>query len=350
MRAGLARADRDANQPVELSLAQSVNAAAQGVQAGELFQYAIEKPVSLARQKSAMLPIISQDVAGEKLSIYNEQVQAKYPLNGFRLKNTSAIHLMQGPITVFDAGSYAGDARMDDLAAGQERLISYALDLKTEVEPEPKPEDSELVSLKLRRGTLLVTRKLAQDKTYLVRNRDQKNKTVLVEHPFRSDWELMEPKQATERTREFYRFAVQIDPDKTQKLVVREQKPLSETVELANVGPDAIAFYLRAKQVSAKAKDALRKVASLRDRVSQTSEEKNRREQRVNEITQEQGRIRENMNRLSQSSDLYQRYVKKLDQQETDLEGLRKEIESLKGDQARQERELNDYMSSLDIE
>ena len=274
--------------PRLLRFSGSVNAAAQGAQAGELFQYVIKTPVSLARQKSAMLPIVSQNVEGEKVSIYNEQVQAKYPLNGFRLKNTTSLHLMQGPITVFDANTYAGDARMEDLAAGQERLISYALDIKTEVEPQGKAGPQDLVAVKIRKGTLLVTRKAVEEKTYLVRNRDQKKKAVLVEHPFRSDWELVEPKEATERTREVYRFLVNVDPDKTQKLTVREQKQLSETMELVSTGPDVIAFYLKAKQVSPKVKQALEKVVSLRDALSKTTAEKNRREQRVNEISQEQ--------------------------------------------------------------
>ena len=74
-------------------------------------------------------------VKGEKVSIYNAGVQAKHPLNGLRLTNSTDLHLMQGPITVFDGGAYAGDAKIEDLPPGTERLISYALDLNTEVAP-----------------------------------------------------------------------------------------------------------------------------------------------------------------------------------------------------------------------
>jgi len=81
-----------------------------------------------------MLPIVNASVQAEKLSIYNESVQRKFPLNGLRLTNTTGLHLMQGPITVFDGGTYAGDARIEDLQPKEERLISYALDLKIEVE------------------------------------------------------------------------------------------------------------------------------------------------------------------------------------------------------------------------
>ena len=99
-----------------MNLERGIAPSSQGADAGELFQYSITAPVTLARQQSAMLPIVNQKIQGEKVSIYNQNVQARHPLNGLKLKNTSALHLMQGPLTVFDAGAYAGDARIEDLA------------------------------------------------------------------------------------------------------------------------------------------------------------------------------------------------------------------------------------------
>ena len=132
--------------PPAVRLQQGVTAAAQTADAGELFQYAIKAPITLPRQKSALIPIVNGEVEGNKLSIYNQRVNARYPLNGFRLKNSTALHLLQGPITVFDGGIYAGDARIADLPPGQERLISYALDLKTEVETQAPAEQVEVVA------------------------------------------------------------------------------------------------------------------------------------------------------------------------------------------------------------
>jgi hypothetical protein len=322
---------------------------AQGAETGELFQYAINTPVTLARQKAAMLPIVSEKVAGEKVSIYNANVQPKHPLNGFRLKNSTALHLMQGPMTVFDSGTYAGDARIEDLAPGQDRLISYALDLKTEVEPQTGSGEQELINVKIKKGTLVAIRKAMEEKTYNLKNRDQKKKSVLIEHPFRSDWQLIEPKESAERTRDVYRFMINVDPAKGSKLVVREEKQLTEQVQLINFATDSISYYLKSQKVSAKIKEALQKVVTLRDRLNQTAGERARREQRVNEITQEQARIRENMSKLAQTSELYNRYVKKLDQQETELEELRNKIEVLKGTETKQQQELNDYLLNLDV-
>ena len=46
---------------------------------------------------------------------------------------------------------------------------------------------------------------------------------------------------------------------------------------------------------------------------------------------------------------MYNRYVSKLDQQETEMEKLRRDIETLKATEDTQQRELNDYMLGLDI-
>ncbi len=97
---------------------EGVQSAAQAAELGSLFQYSIATPVSLPRQQSAMLPIVNADVKGEKVSIYNQSVQAKHPLCGLQFTNTTGLHLMQGPITVFDGGSYAGDAKIEDLPPG----------------------------------------------------------------------------------------------------------------------------------------------------------------------------------------------------------------------------------------
>src|SRR6185436_19001077 len=111
-----------------MDAAASVRAMASAAKLGELFQYTVGN-VTLARQKSAMLPIITDNVELERLSIYNASVLRTNPLNGVRLKNTTGKHLLQGPVTVLEKGAYAGDARVDNVPPGQERLLSYGIDL-----------------------------------------------------------------------------------------------------------------------------------------------------------------------------------------------------------------------------
>ena len=316
---------------------------------GELFEYRLETPVTLAKHTSALLPIINQTLQGQKVSIYHQSTNAKHPLNGYRLKNTSALHLMQGPMTLFDEGAYAGDARIEDLPPGQERFISYALDLKVEIAPKQEGGTQELATVSLKKGTMLVSRRLVESHTYLINNRDLKPKTIIVEHPSRPEWKLVEPKEATERTRDLYRFAVATDPGKSATLHVKETLPLQESIHLMETGLDQILYYQQAKEIGAAVKEALQRIVQLRSKLDETRTQRTRQEQRIGEITAEHGRIRENMQRLQQNSDLYARYVKKLDQQETELEKIRKDIETLKHTEEDQRRELQHYLNNLDV-
>ena len=316
---------------------------------GELFEYRIDQPVTLAKHTSALLPIIGQPLQGQKVSLYNQSINAKHPLNGYRLKNTSSLHLMQGPITLFDSGTYAGDARIEDLPPGQDRLISYALDLKTEVEPKLEGGTQELATVSLKKGTMLISRRLVEDRTYFVKNRDAKAKTILIEQPYRADWKLAEPKEPTERTRDLYRFSVAVDPGKSATLRVKETLAIQESILLMDSGVDQIVYYQQAKEVSSKVREALQRVVQLRGKLDDARAQRTRLDQRTAEITAEHARIRENMQRLPQNSDLYNRYVKKLDQQETELEKLRKEIESLKNTEEEHRRELQNYVMNLDV-
>ena len=127
----------------------SVAAVTSAEKLGDFSRYVVEKPLTLPRQKSALLPIVGKDVEGTRVSIYNEGAQAKFPLLGLRLKNISGLHLLQGPVTVFEGGSYAGDARILDLQPNEERLLSYAVGLGTEVKPRGAADSGRLTQVKV---------------------------------------------------------------------------------------------------------------------------------------------------------------------------------------------------------
>src|SRR5438270_9623331 len=151
-----------------LDLGKSVGTAATASKLGDYFQYAIDHAVNLPRQKSALLPIVGKDVEGERVSIYNERTHAKFPLLGLIFKNTTGMHLTQGPITVYEGGTYAGDARILDLQKDERRLLSYAIDLGTEVQAVPHSDNGRITSIKAVKGIIYTTTKVKDSKTYTI--------------------------------------------------------------------------------------------------------------------------------------------------------------------------------------
>jgi hypothetical protein len=333
-----------------LALDRGVESLAEAGNVGELFQYAIGTPVTLGRQKSAMLPIVNDSVKGEKVSIYNERVQAKHPLNGLQLKNTTDLYLMQGPITVFDDGAYAGDAQIEDLPPGSERLLSYALDLKTEVAFEAQQSPQQLMRCRLVKGTLHTTNKLERRRTYTIKNSSREAKKVLIEYTLEPGWTLIAPKEPTEKTRDRYRFAVHAEPGKPAKLEVAEEMTISQQFALTNLDDNTIRYYINAKVVSDKVKEALAEVMRRKQQLSELASKKQDIEKQISAIDQEQSRIRQNMQQLDRDSELYRRYVKKFTDQEDEVEKLRDQINSLTAEISKRQTELDQYLGELNLD
>ena len=327
----------------------SMQSLAQAAALGELFRYEIAKPVTLARQRSAMLPIVAEPVAVERVAIYDERVLAKHPLSGLRLKNSTALNLMQGPITVYDAGGYCGDARIEDQAPGSERLLSYAVDLDVEVVPRAEPRPEEIVSVRLAKGTLVASRRLARARKFEVKNSGDKPVKLLVEHPLDAGWKLVKPEKADETTRDRYRFAVMAEPGKPAALEIGEEMQVDQSLAITNLDDNAILLYSRARVTSPAVKESLAEVIRRKQEIERIVREKAEREQEINAIGQEQARIRENMGRLERTSDLYTRYVQKFSQQESRIETLREEIAQRQTQEQQARKGLDEFLLQLDV-
>jgi len=326
-----------------------VPSAATATQLGEAFQYEIQAPVSLPRQQSAMLPIVTAEVQAEKVSIYNPSVHAKHPLLGLRMTNTSKSYLMQGPMTIFDQGAYAGDAKIQDIPPGSQRLLSYAMDLKVEVAPESKGKPEELVSVQLIKGVAYISRKYARSQLYTIKNSADKVRKLLIEYPYDPQWTLVNPKEPAEKTRDMYRFLVEAKPGEPTTLTVEEERIERQQVAITNLDDGMIGIFLQAKVVSDQVKAALKQVVALKAEWQALQLKRQQLEEQIRIIEQEQNRIRQNMAQLDRTSDLYKRYVQKFAEQEDQNDKLRAEIKAVGEQLNAAKKKLDDYLMSLEI-
>lgn len=339
---------KDENGPMDA--AASIQSVASAEKIGELFQYTVGS-VSLPRQTSAMIPIVTDPLEVEKVSIYNQSVLQKNPLNGARVKNTTGKHLLAGPITVLDGGTYAGDARIDNLPPGQERLLSYGIDLQMTVDAAKNQTTSTTQSATVSKGVLYLKRKVDFIQTYELANKADTDKTVIVEHPRRGgEWKLVDSPDPIEKTDALYRFKDKIPAGKTSKLTVKEESTQIEGIALLNFSVDDFLRYASTSNIPSKVKDALTKAADLKRQLEQTARDLQANQARVNEMTQDQTRLRENLKTVQQTSDYAQRLLKKLNDQESGLEQLQSKLEDLRTTQSAQQKALSDYLATLDIQ
>jgi hypothetical protein len=334
----------------QIDLNKGVASSATAGELGDFFQYVIDHPVSLPRQKSAMLPIVQKEIEAARVSIYNQSVQAKHPLLGLRFKNTTGMHLMQGPITVFEGSSYAGDSRILDITPKDERLISYAIDLGTEVEPIAKSQPDRLTKVKLNKGILYQTTRVREEKTFNLKNRSEHDRVVLIEHPFRPDFTLISKDKPAERARDVYRFEVKLAAGQTASQEIVEEKDVNTSIALTNSDDNFMRFFLSQPVVSDKVKQALGQAIELKSKVNDTSRELAQLQKQLKDITDDQVRLRANLKEMPSTAEAYKRYLKKFDDQETQIEDFQKKIKALQDTEFQRRKAFEDYLAALDVE
>jgi hypothetical protein len=176
---------------VEAAAPSSIAQTAAAQELGELFEYRISAPVTIRKSESAMLPFLQDKITARKLLIYSDESSA-HPLNAAEITNSTGKTLDGGPITVFDAGSYGGEALMETVKTSDKRLLSYAVDLGTRITTQFDSKTAVVREIHVNRGLLTTKSAAVETKTYTIRNVDQKTKTLIIEHPARPGYTLLE--------------------------------------------------------------------------------------------------------------------------------------------------------------
>ena len=324
------------------------NAATAGA-LGDFYQYTIDHPVTLPRQKSALLPIVGKDIEGARVSIYNPAVQAKHPLLGLRFKNTSGGHLNQGPITVFEGSVYAGDTRVLDVSPNEERLLSYAIDLGTEVDPKAGAGAQKITSVKAVKGIVTTVTKVTEEKAYKIVNRSQTDRTLLIEHPNRTSqqFKLIEPAKATEDTPEVFRFQLALKAGETKTFTVKEERDNTATVALTNGAEDQVRYFLSLTEISPALKAKLAEALKVKGEWDAALRELNQVNADLQRLTADQDRIRKNLRETPKEAEVYATYLKKLSDQEKEIDTLTAKQKTLMGGEFAARKRYEDFLSGI---
>ncbi len=310
----------------------SIQAAASAQELGDLFEYKLKDPITILKNRSALVPIVQSTIVADKVSVWNERAGLPRPQRALWLNNTSGLTLDGGSFSVLEEETFAGEGLFDPIKPGEKRLVSYATDLALNVRAKSDTDQQRVTRVSIVRGVMTMHNEAIESKTYTFRNEDSSPRTVIVEHPVRSGFELRSDVKPAEITSAWMRFQLHVDPKQTASLTVKEAQPLQTTYQVSNIGEETLAAFIRQKSIDKSIEDALRNVLASKAGVDALDEQKEAREKETQKIFDDQQRLRENMKALKGSAEekaLLQRYTKQLNDQEDRLEKLRKEVEEL---------------------
>lgn len=328
--------------------------AAEGNELGDLFEYKLKERVTIRKNQSALVPILQTDVAAEKVSLWSESLGAARPLRALWLTNASALTLDGGSFNVLDTNTFAGEGILEAIKPGERRLLSYATDLGLLVDAKDESTRERVTRVLITHGNMATISEEREKKTYIVRNEDTTPRSLIIEHPARPEWKLaQDAPQPEEKAAGLYRFRLNVEPKKTERLVINEAKPQFTQYELKTLTDDQIELMLQQKTINPDVEKALRKITSQKNVVAEYDGQVKIQQKQMDQIFADQTRLRENMKSLKGSAEekaLLQRYTKQLDDEETQLDALRKKKQDLEAQQQLSDVLLRNMIQQLQMD
>jgi hypothetical protein len=330
-----------------------IEAEATGSEVGDLFEYRIDQPVTVPRERSALIPILQTRMDGERVSIFNEEGRKNRPMSGLLLKNTSALTLENGSLTVVDGEAYAGEALIERLKPSEQRLISFALDLATLVTVSEKEDRAPTFLVRAVNGVFQAHYYQTNKKSYTLTNQTDNPRVVYIEHPVQDDWTLADDTAKPEiQTARYYRFRVKLEAHQKLEFPVTERQELMETYALSDFTRRELELFITRNYIDAQTRAALEKIIDLKSRIAAAQERLQKISSEATEISQDQQRLRENIKALTATAEakqLISRYVAKANEQETRLEQLGNERRTVNEEQVRLQAELDAAIRGLSL-
>jgi hypothetical protein len=325
---------------------------ARAAAAGDQFEFTLRHPVNLPRQQSAMLPLIEGEVRVEKVLVFSGANAATggsvHPAIGAELTNTTGMRLPAGPVTVFDGGTYAGDALITFFPEGEKRLVSYGDDLT--VNGRVSPAVSRMVSaVTVSRGVMTISRKLINETVYVFKNNSREGKRLILEHPVTRNAALTGPASFYERTDSLYRFALALDAGGELTFTVKEERPLTERITLAQLGFDSLLSYVSNEEIPAPVRAALGQGVELQRKIAEDNTALSTLETRLTRLISEQDRIRRNLEAAGNQSAQGQEYLRRMAALDGEIDTLNTAIAEAEKNLRDAKNSFDDFLGSIDL-
>ncbi len=328
--------------PRSADVAASTTVAAAGQEQGEFFSYVVANPITVRRGRSAMAPILQGEVKLTKERLYNGQKHPRHPVIAMRFKNESGLTLERGPLTVVEAGEYAGEAMLPFTASDGEIYLAYAVDLGITVSEEPGSE-RRLESIAIREGLLVVQEWDIQSVKYRLQNRGRAAAAVTIEHPALGGYEPFETAEPAERTAQFLRYIVDVEAGRSATFTARQRCALSRREEIRNQNLAQLAQWLRDKALDQGTYDRLAAILRLYEAIGKRGQEIQKNAMTRQKLLEQQKVIQGNLASLKDSGEegqLRTRYARSLADQEDRLAALDRSDEDLRKANEQTETEI----------
>jgi hypothetical protein len=261
--------------------------------------FTLPRKVSVTAGQSLVVPLIDRELPVHRVDLYQPATAQLHPLAAIELTNAADTGLPPGVLTLYQQGEhgaeYLGDARLAATPAGEKRLLNYAVDEKVAIDGRVGMRQS-IVKATIAEGVMHVSRLQRRTTTYQV-NSAAPPPRLVIEQPKLGGWNLTTPDNA-ERTAGAYRIPAALDPKGNGTVIVVEEQPNNETVELRDLGDAQLGAFVSAPEIDAKLRQALGELAQRRQKISRQQAELDRLNSERGRLMEDETRLRDNYTAL----------------------------------------------------
>ncbi|VVC04817.1 Uncharacterised protein [Candidatus Bilamarchaeum dharawalense] len=335
--------------PDVMVMENSASVQTKGQNLGAFFRYDITTPVTVKRGESAMLPIVQQKIDCKKVYVYNSEKNYQNPMVAVRFENRTGLTLERGPLTIYDAGMYAGEAILPFTPEGAEQFIVYAVELGVEASNETRTDS--VFRQSTLSGAYLV--KTFYEKTkikYKINNKTKEAKKILLEQRKYPGYELCDTPKPAEQTEGFYRWYLDIPAGKTVEFTAVQARLMSYSESILNMTVETLEYYFKNGQMDNRMKEFVGQIIAKNNEIRDLAQEKVNLDAERTRFLQEQERLRKNIGALSQSGDdaaLRKKYVKQLDDEEERIQEINNRITEIDNETLELQKQVNKILNSF---
>jgi hypothetical protein len=328
-----------------------LNAAAESKDLGDYFEYSIKQSITIGKNQSALVPILQSRIDAERVTLWTAN-GSQPPLRALWIKNASGLTLDAGTFNIIDSGTFAGEGLIETVHPDERRLLSYAADTGIRVTSQFESRDLPVSRVQILKGVMFLSREHRDKVKYTIRNADSSARQVVIEHPVREGWKLIDANKPEETSASHYRFKMAVDPSKTKELVVEEVHQDVSRSMLTDITERQVQLLAVDNVMTPELQAAFRRVLEQKNQIAKLQSETETRQKELNAINSDQSRIRENMKALKGSVEeraLLARYTHQLDSQEDRLNLLHKEIAGLQEKEAQEQQNLENMVQHITL-
>jgi len=327
---GVAESDAETHFPgagLSLSLDEvehSAPSAGIGEERGALFQYRVAHPISVARGRSAMAPIVNRRLDGRKELLYNGRKQPHHPVASLRMLNETGLTLERGPVTVVERGDYAGEAVLPFTRAGAEMIVAYAVELGIRISEEYRTE-RQMAGLSLHQEYLLFEEWDIRRTLYRVTSSLPDAVDIVIEHDMLPGYDLFDTPPPTEQAHNVARWTVRCPPGVETTFTVNQRHRVSRYEEVRKLSQRQIQQFFEETHLDKQTFAVLNRLLSLYEQIERHEDALKEIEAERQKIYERQKQTQANLTPLGREGNemkLRQRYVTLLNELEDRLNEL----------------------------